>query len=429
MISSTTLPRETNVDEVESPRFPPPIASAAPRRTWLQNMSRRKLLRWLENVAGGQIRYADTSDVICFGDCSGDNLQADWGINDPRFFSHLASGGSIGFAESYLQGQWRSDDLTALLQIFCRNLSRTDEAETGFASFARWGRRLLNLWDGNTRRGSRKHIAAHYDLSNDFFALFLDSTWMYSSAYFKHANMSLHDASVAKLQLICEKLELRSSDRVLEIGTGWGGFALHAAKQGVRDLTTTTISNSQFEKSRARFQAAGVVDQIRLLNADYRDLIGQYDKIVSIEMVEAVGEKYLEGYFEQCAKLLKPGGRLVIQAIVMPEDRYDTYRSSVDFIQSYIFPGGFLPSVAAMQAAIGRTSNLRLQSIEDLSPHYATTLLHWRRRFFERLAEVRSLGFDDRFIRMWEYYLCYCEAAFREKTVGVVQIVWDKPTY
>ncbi|MCC9608364.1 cyclopropane-fatty-acyl-phospholipid synthase family protein [Blastopirellula sp. JC732] len=425
MSSSTLLSPETSARPLalETPE------TAAPRRSWLQEMSRRKLLRWLDEVAGGEIRYSDASETKEFGRRSPDQLRSDWIVSDDRFFSRLATGGSVGIAEAYLQGEWRSDDLTALLQILCRNMDRTTVADSGFATLAGWGRRLLHYFDRNTRDGSRRNIAAHYDLSNDFFSLFLDATWMYSSAYFESDEMSLEEASIAKLQRICDKLELKPNDSLLEIGTGWGGFALHAAQQGVRDITTTTISQMQREKAQERFQRAGVADRIHLLNADYRDLTGQYDKIVSIEMVEAVGEKFLDDYFRQCARLLKPGGRLVLQAIVMPEQRYDSYRRSVDFIQAYIFPGGFLPSVAAMQASIGRTSNLRLQGLEDISSHYATTLWHWRQRFFDSLEEVKQLGFDERFIRMWEYYLCYCEAAFREKAVRVVQIAWDKPNY
>jgi cyclopropane-fatty-acyl-phospholipid synthase len=215
----------------------------------------------------------------------------------------------------------------------------------------------------------------------------------------------------------------------MEIGTGWGGFALRAVQKYGIELTTTTISQAQRLKALSRFEAAGISDRVRQLDSDYRDLEGQYDKLVSIEMVEAVGDRFLDTYFRQCGRLLKPGGRFVLQSIVMPESRYSEYRRGGDFIQKYIFPGGFLPSVAAIQESVGRTTSLRLQTVEDLSTHYARTLQAWRTRFFDRLDEVRQLGFDDYFIRMWEYYLCYCEAAFREQTVGIVQIVWDKPRH
>ena len=287
----------------------------------------------------------------------------------------------------------------------------------------------LTFLDPNTRRTCRRNIAAHYDLSNDFFELFLDPTLMYSSAYFESPDMSLEEASRAKIRQICRRLKLRPEHHLLEIGTGWGGFTLDAVQEYGCSVTTTTISQAQFRKAEQRFEDAGISDRVRLLDTDYRDLSGGYDRIVSIEMVEAVGERFLDTYFRQLGRLLNPGGRCVIQAIVMPEDRYGSYRTGIDFIQKYIFPGGFLPSVAAIQESVGRTSRLRLESIEDLSADYARTLAEWRAGFFDRLEDVRALGFDDRFIRMWEYYLCYCEAAFREQAVRVVQIAWDQPRF
>ena len=387
------------------------------------------IVSWLENLHGGLIRYSDSQSEKEFGVVETSDLQAEWSVTDPRFFSHLAIGGSLGIAESYLKGHWRTDNLTDLLRILYRNLSAVPARSGRLAGMSGFLKRLAFRINANTRRGSRRHIAAHYDLSNDFFELFLDPTLMYSAGWFESENTSLHEASIAKLDRICRKLDLRPSDNVLEIGSGWGGFSLHAVKNFGCRLTTTTISDAQFRKARERISEAGMSESVTVLGTDYRDLNGEFDKIASIEMVEAVGERYLDTYFRQCARLLKPGGRFVIQAIVMPEDRYDTYRRSVDFIQQYIFPGGFLPSVSAMQNSVGGTSNLRLQSVEDLSEHYARTLQEWRRQFFDRIAEVRALGFDDRFIRMWEYYLCYCEAAFREQAVGVVQIVWDKPHF
>lgn len=398
-----------------------------PRLNLLQRFARRLLLSWLGKLHGGRIHYADAKCQRKFGRGENSDLQAEWSVTNPRFFSHATFEGSLGIAESYLQGHWQTDNLTDLLRLLYRNLSEVPTHATGLSVMTRLQNVLAFRFNGNSRTGSRRHIAAHYDLSNEFFELFLDPTLMYSAGYFETDKTSLHEASVAKLDRICRKLDLRSTDHVLEIGTGWGGFSLHAVKNFGCRLTTTTISDAQLTKARKRISKAGISESVNVLGADYRDLNGQFDKVVSIEMVEAVGERYLDTYFRQCARLLKPGGRFVIQAIVMPEDRYDAYRRSVDFIQQYIFPGGFLPSVSAMQNSVGRTSNLRLQSVEDLSAHYARTLQEWRGRFFDRLAEIRALGFDDRFIRMWEYYLCYCEAAFREQAVGVVQMVWQKP--
>ncbi len=394
---------------------------------WLQRFAKNKLYRWLQGLEHGQIRVQDWQGTEqSWGD--DDLLWAEWQIHHPKFFSRLATQGSLGIAESYLQREWDAEDLTSLLRILCRNLHRMAGAEGRLAAIAYGLRSFLSKLDGNTLAGSRRHIAAHYDLSNELFELFLDPSLMYSCAYFEDPRMTLHEASLAKLDRVCRQLALQATDQLLEIGTGWGGLALFAAKHHGCQVTTTTISAAQGKRARQRFQAAGVTSHVRLLNTDYRQLSGQYDKVVSIEMIEAVGERHLDTYFRQCGQLLRPGGRLVLQAIVMPEQRYAAYRRGVDFIRQYIFPGGFLPSVAAMQEAVGRTSNLRLHSLEDISPHYARTLQAWRQRFLDHVAQVLDLGFDDRFVRMWEYYLCYCEAAFREQAVRVVQMAWDKPT-
>lgn len=384
------------------------------------------MLDWLESLQGGQIQFSDDQMRAVYGPYDS-QPSVSWRVSDPRFYGLLASQGPMGLAESYLRGHWQVDDLTTFLQILCRNLSRSNSLKTGVAAIAGRLRQWIYRLDGNSRRGSRRHVAAHYDLSNAFFELFLDPTMMYSSAWFDDAEMSLHDASLSKLDRLCGKLNLQSSDRLLEIGTGWGGLALHAAKQYGCDVTTTTISQAQYEMTIDRVVKAGLGNRIHPLAVDYRDLEGQYDKLVSVEVIEAIGERYLDDFFRQSDRLLKPGGRCVMQAIVMPEQRYESYRRSVDFIQKYIFPGGFLPSITAIQMSVGRTTSFRMESVEDMSPHYAQTLMHWRRAFLDRLDDVRTLGFDDRFLRMWEFYLCYCEAAFRENTVRVVQIVWDKP--
>jgi cyclopropane-fatty-acyl-phospholipid synthase len=414
--------------EMNSSTITTPSEQAAVNRlSWFQRFARRRVIEWLSKIESGTIRFSDPQASQKFGPSSNGDAQAHLTIGNGDFYSQIARGGSLGMADSYLNGDWQADDLTKLLSILYRNNREKSAGKTFTATLSQLFGRFLQSVNGNTLRGSRRHIAAHYDLSNEFFELFLDPTLMYSSAYFEQESMSLHDASVAKLEQLCRKLDLQPTDHVLETGTGWGGFGLHAVQNFGVKLTTTTISTAQFERARQRFKQSEIEDKVQLLDADYRELTGQYDKLISIEMVEAVGERYLDTYFKQCGKLLKPGGRFVLQAIVMPEQRYDSYRRGVDFIQKYIFPGGFLPSVAALQQSVGRTSNLRLQGVEDLSPHYARTLQEWRARFFTQLDEVRRLGFDDRFIRMWEYYLCYCEAAFQEQAVRVVQIVWDKP--
>ena len=394
----------------------------------LQRLSRKRFSRWMSDLVGGTIALRDQESAI-FGSSDADDLSAEWIIQNPAFYRRLATTGSLGTAESYLRGEWTTSDLTTLLRILCRNITRVGRGTSLLSRITSRAAGLSSWLERNTRRGSRRNIAAHYDLSNEFFELFLDPTLMYSSAYFSSQDMTLEEASRAKIHRICGKLQLQPDDHLLEVGTGWGGFAKEAAEQYGCQITTTTISQAQRTKAAERFKRAGISGQVTLLDSDYRDLNGQYDQIVSIEMVEAVGQRFLDLYFRQLGRLLKPGGRCVIQAIVMPEDRYDFYRRGTDFIRQYIFPGGFLPSVAAIQQSVGRTSQLRMESIEDMSAHYAKTLAEWRTRFFDQLEAVRSLGFDDRFIRMWEYYLCYCEAAFHEQAVRVVQIAWQKPRY
>jgi cyclopropane-fatty-acyl-phospholipid synthase len=279
----------------------------------------------------------------------------------------------------------------------------------------------------NTRSGSRRNIRAHYDLGNEFFELWLDETLAYSSAIFKTPDQPLAAASTEKFDRVCRKLQLHPTDHLLEIGTGWGGFALHAVQQYGCRVTTTTVSQQQFTTARDRFEASGHDERITLLQQDYRDLQGRFDKLASIEMIEAVGHRHFDEYFAALGRLLRPDGSLVLQAIVMPEQGYASYLRSVDFIQRYIFPGGCLPSLAAMLESAGRASDLRCVHVEDFAPHYAETLRRWRYSFQQRRDEIKALGYTDEFLRMWTYYLCYCEAAFEERAVGVVQIQFDKP--
>ncbi len=421
-LNTIALPEES-LNRTENP-----VTCAAPM-TWIQRVARKRLLGWLQTLEGGTVRFSDPDNACCFGQAGTDQMQANWHVTDQEFYRLLAANGSLGMAESYLRGNWQSDDLTKLLAILCRNMHSVPNTSPALSFFKGLLTRLSIRLRRNSRDTCKLDTAMHYDLSNEFFEMFLDPTMMYSSGFFEHEHSTLEEASVAKLDRICRKLDLRAIDRVLEIGTGWGGFTLHAVSQYGIELTTTTISDAQYRYAKRRIEQAGIDDRVELLCTDYRDLTGKFDKVVSIEMIEAVGEQQLDTYFRQCAKMLKPGGRLVLQAIVMPEQRYQAYRRNIDFIQKYIFPGGFLPSVSAMQESVGRTCSLRLQELDDLSPHYARTLRAWKEKFFERLDDVRDLGFDDRFIRMWEYYLCYCEAAFQEKAVGVVQIVWDKPEH
>ena len=279
----------------------------------------------------------------------------------------------------------------------------------------------------NTLKGSRRNIGDHYDLGNDLFELFLDQTMMYSCGVFQQPQATLQEASEAKLALICEKLQLKPTDHVLEIGTGWGGFAVFAAQHYGCHITTTTISRQQYDYARQRVREAGLDDRITLLCDDYRELNGSYDKLVSIEMIEAVGYRHYDTYFKKCSELLRPNGMMLLQSISIPDQRYPVAKKSIDFIQRYIFPGGCLPSVAALSTAIARRTDMRIFHLEDIGPHYATTLHHWRERFLANIEKVRQLGYPDRFIRMWEYYLCYCEGGFRQQSIGTVQLLLTKP--
>jgi cyclopropane-fatty-acyl-phospholipid synthase len=360
----------------------------------------------------------------CSADCG---LGATITVHDPRFYSDVAFGGSVGAGEAYIRGWWSADDLTALTRILLRNREVLDGMETGLARLAAPLRKALHWAARNTRSGSRRNIAAHYDLGNDFFQLFLDPTLMYSSAIFDRPEMSLEEASVAKLEHICRKLDLKATDHVLEIGTGWGGFALHAAERYGCRVTTTTISKQQYQLARSRIAAAGLEDRVTLLLEDYRDLEGQYDKLVSIEMIEAVGHQYYDAYFRKCAELLKPEGMMLLQAITIADQQYDYARKSVDYIKKYIFPGCCIPSVSAMTASIARASDMRLFDLEDIGPHYATTLRMWRENLFANIARVRALDLPESFIRMWEFYLAYCEGGFAEQALGDVQMLLVKP--
>jgi cyclopropane-fatty-acyl-phospholipid synthase len=285
----------------------------------------------------------------------------------------------------------------------------------------------LHWLNRNTEQGSRKNIAAHYDLGNDMFQLFLDPTMMYSSAIFARDDMALEQASLHKLERICQKLQLSPADHVVEIGTGWGGFAMYAASHYGCKVTTTTISQAQYDLAQQRVAAAGLGDKINILLTDYRELEGQYDKLVSIEMIEAVGYQFYDTYFAQCARLLKPEGMMLLQAITIADQRYDAARRSVDFIQRYIFPGSCIPSVTAMLQSITRATDMRLFDLEDIGPHYARTLAEWRHNFFRNEAAIRALGYPDEFIRMWEFYLCYCEGGFAERALGDVHMLLVKP--
>lgn len=388
-------------------------------------LTRRLVLGRMAKIECGQLTIVDQIDRQVFG--KRDELSATITVSDSRFYRAVAFGGALGAAEAYMQGYWNCDDLTKVVRILVRNRDVLEQMDRGFARVTAPFVRIFHWINRNSRSGSRRNIAAHYDLGNDFFRLWLDESMMYSSAIFESDDVTLEEASIAKLDRICRKLELSAEDHVLEIGTGWGGFALYAASHYGCKVTTTTISREQYEFAKERVIAAGLQDQVTLLQKDYRDLDGTYDKIVSIEMIEAVGHKFMNAYFAQCSRLLKDDGMMLLQAITIADQRYQAALQSVDFIQRYIFPGGFLPSVTALAESATRSSDLRFYHLEDIGEHYADTLRHWRERFIAHLHEVWEMGYREEFLRMWQYYFCYCEGAFIERAIGDVQVLLVKP--
>ena len=404
------------------------LAALPARRTLIDRLARAVIMRRLRRLQTGALTIVDDGEHHCFGERhTATGLHATLTIHDARAFRDVLFGGNIGGGESYVLGRWSCDNLTGLVQILLRNQSVLYGMSEGFSRLTSAVNRVLHWMRRNTPGGSRRNIAAHYDIGNELFSLFLDETMMYSCGIFAHPTTTLHQASIAKLDLICRKLQLGPQDHVLEIGTGWGGFAIHAARHYGCRVTTTTISRQQYELARQRVADAGLAQQVEVLFRDYRELTGQYDKLVSIEMIEAIGHRYFDAYFEKCSTLLKPDGMLLIQAITIGDQRYPAARRSVDFIQRYIFPGGCLPCVSVLAQSIACNTDMRLVHLEDIGPHYATTLRRWRQRFHANLNKVQSLGYNDRFTRLWEYYLCYCEGGFLERHIGTVQLVLGKP--
>ncbi len=406
----------------------PKVLAGTPKPSSLDGLGRRLVLQRLGGLSRGRLLVRDDEQTHAFGESAEDaDVTLHMTIHDRRCYGEIAFGGSLGAGESYMQGHWSCDDLTGLIQLLLRNRHVLEGMEGGLAQLTAPLQKAFHWVNRNTRTGSRRNIAAHYDLGNDFFRLWLDPTMMYSAAVFEREDATLHQASLAKLDRICRKLDLKPTDHVVEIGTGWGGFAIHAAANYGCEVTTTTISREQFELASERVAAAGLSDRIHLLLEDYRDLTGRYDKLVSIEMIEAVGHHYLDTYFDKCSSLLKDDGAMLLQAITIQDQRYAQALKTIDFIKRYIFPGSFIPSVAAISDSLMRSTDMKIFHLEDIGPHYATTLRHWRERFFAHIDEVSALGYPEEFIRMWEYYLCYCEGGFLERAIGNVQVLLTKP--
>ncbi len=350
-------------------------------------------------------------------------------INKLRAYSRMALGGSIGAGESYMDADWDCDNLVSLVRIFVLNREILNALDGGAGALLSPFAKVSHRFKKNSISGSKDNIRAHYDLGNDFFALFLDPTMMYSSGIFLNPNSTLFEASTEKNDRICRKLNLKASDHVLEIGTGWGGFALHAAQKYGCRITTTTISQKQYDLAEKRIREAGLQDRVTLLLKDYRLLEGAFDKVVSIEMIEAVGLDHLETYFEVCSQRIKPHGQMLLQAITIRDQFYDQARKSVDFIQRHIFPGSGIPSVCAMSEAIKKKTDFKMDHLEDIGLHYAKTLRSWSEALREKKAEVLALGYTEELYRMWQFYFAYCEGGFREKSIGCAQISLTKPLF
>ena len=393
---------------------------------------KRALLHGLKSLRHGSLLLTDTDGTLMFGEgaITGDGAPtAHIVVHSTAFYRRVALGGTVGAGESYMDGDWDCDDLVGLVRLFALNvdsLDRVDGLGTLSVQLKNW---LLHVVRRNSKGGSRRNVAAHYDLSNEFFATFLDQRMMYSAAIFEHEDDSLESASEAKLERLCRKLELGADDHLLEIGSGWGGLAVYAAKKFGCQVTTTTISPAQHAAATQRVADAGLQGRVRVLLKDYRDLEGTYDKLVSVEMVEAVGHEYLAQYFAVVDRLVKPSGLIALQAITIEDRRYQQALNSVDFIKKHIFPGSFIPCVSELVNSAAKHTQAVLVNLEDIGLDYAWTLREWRRRVQQRREQIIALGFDERLLRMWEFYLAYCEGGFLERSISDVQMVFAKPAY
>jgi len=393
---------------------------------WSHNLARKQVMRFLKQLKGGQILLEEAGEVTVFGESEKpSDLSVVVNVNDSRFWLDITLNGGLGAGESYMQGRWSCSNLVSLLRLMLRNISASDGMDRINVAWQATQQAWYRL-RRNTLKGSRDNIRAHYDLSNNLFGLFLDARMMYSSAYYHNSGMDLDQAAEAKLRHVCKKLQLGPQDHLLEIGTGWGGLAIYAAQHFGCKVTTTTISEQQYLYAKQAVKAAGLDKQITLLCQDYRELEGQYDKLVSIEMVEAVGHEYLPTYFQQCDHLLKPEGRMLLQAITIRDDRYQAALHRVDFIKRHIFPGGFLPSHEIICQTLAQTTTMTPVHEENIGLHYARTLADWKQRFDRQHQRVLELGYPEEFVRMWRYYLDYCQAGFLEGHLGTWQMVLDK---
>lgn len=394
---------------------------------WLDKRCRSLVLGVFSKFAYGQLEVVEGAVHSHFpANVPDETIKGKIHIHDTSVYRDFVKGGSIGAAEAFIEGKWSSPNLTNVIRIFARAQQQTDSLEAN-KSWLNKLKNTVNHWKNrNTQSGSKRNILAHYDLGNELYTRFLDPDMMYSSAIYPHENASLDEAQQHKLATICQRLALKKDDHLLEIGTGWGGLAIYAAQHYGCHVTTTTISDAQYAYAQSRITALGLADKVTLLKEDYRDLTGTFDKVVSIEMIEAVGFDYLPSFFKQCNDRLKAGGKLLIQAITIADQRFSYYKSNVDFIQRYIFPGGFLPSVTVLTQHLTEHSQLVVESLDDIGLDYAKTLAHWRDNFLASWPELSSLDYDETFKRLWLYYFAYCEGAFLERSTSTVHLVARK---
>jgi cyclopropane-fatty-acyl-phospholipid synthase len=399
-----------------------------PNKSITQRLAKAMVIKQFSKLTKGQLLVNESANNYIFGSKDNDfPVSAKINVLSNEMYSEIAAKGLNGAAEAFVKGLWSSDDLTELIRIFVRNREAANQIEGGIAKLATGLFYLQHALRRNSQKGSLRNITAHYDLGNDLFETFLDDTKMYSCAIFESENSSLEQASVNKIKRICNKLELSSKDHVLEIGTGWGGFAIYAATNFGCKVTTTTISQKQYEYTLKKVRALGLKDKINVLKKDYRDLTGQFDKLVSIEMIEAVGHHYYHDFFRKCNQLLVPEGRMLLQSIIITDFLYEEAKQFADFIKTYIFPGSCIPSISKLCESSGKATDMRLFHLEDMTPHYAKTLNHWRHQFMNNIQKIRDLGFSEEFIRLWNFYFCYCEGGFIERQIGAVQMLFTKP--
>lgn len=410
--SSTNVTATTNLEQL----------------SWFENKCRNLVISLLDKLEKASLEIEEAGQITRLGNVDA-KLCGKIIVQDASMYVDFVKGGSIAAAEAYIAKKWTTPNLTEVIQVFARCQEQLDEIEKQGAWFTQLKNKIFHRKNANTQSGSKNNILAHYDLGNELYTRFLDSTMMYSSAIYSDTATELHEAQLNKLKTICDKLDLKPTDHLIEIGTGWGGLAIFAAENYGCQVTTTTISDAQYEFAVEKVKAKGLEDKITLLKKDYRLLEGKYDKLVSIEMIEAVGHEFMAEFFAKCNSLLKDDGLMLIQAITILDSRYDHYRTNVDFIQRYIFPGGCLPSIAIMSKHVAEQTNMMLDNIQDIGLHYARTLADWRKGFDANWQALTEFGFDEQFKRLWHFYLAYCEGAFLERVISTHHLVLRKPNY